>query len=143
MSNSKRAAAAARKRRQRARDKQNFGSNKIELVLSDSELEMLDKNRVIRNQGSEPYSRNDYLSLLVVCDSERLQAQIERLGNCQNCGLPLPEGCGGSFRGESTCFLTRDFRTLNLTRVTCNVDPDSLDITGVTCHANIEDDKNV
>jgi hypothetical protein len=118
------------------------GSHKIELVLSDGELQMLDKNRITRNQGGEPYSRNDYLSLLIICDYERLQAQIEKLGKCPACLLPLPQGCGGSFQGDASCFLTRDFRKLNLTRVRCTVSADSTTIDDVTCHANLEDAEN-
>ena len=113
--------ATARKRRQRANDKARIGSRKIEVVLSDNELELLDKNRVVRNQGGEPYGRNDYISLLILCDAERLERLLSKLGNCKNCGLPLPAGCGGSFKGDSTCFLTRDFRQLNLTDVTCHI----------------------
>jgi hypothetical protein len=130
--------ATARKRRQRAADKARFGNRKIEIVLSDNELELLDQNCITRNQGGEPYSRNEYISLLILCDAVRLAKRIVKLGCCKNCGLPLPVGCGGSFKGEASCFLTRDFRKLNLTSVSCNVDADSMTINSVTCHANLE-----
>ncbi|MBN3174849.1 hypothetical protein H4F69_14975 [Pectobacterium brasiliense] len=110
--------AAARKRRQRARQANEFGQNRLELVLSDSELQMLEDNCKRRNPGQEPYSKADYVSLLILCDNERLARQEAALGTCERCNETLPAVCGGLFRGESACFFLRDFRQLNLTDVT-------------------------
>lgn len=110
--------AAARKRRQRARQANEFGKNRLELVLSDRELQMLDENCQRRNPGREPYSKADYVSLLILCDNERLARQEAALGTCERCNETLPTGCGGLFRGESACWFMRDSRQLNLTDVT-------------------------
>lgn len=109
---------AARKRRQRARQAQQFGLHRIEVLLSDREFQMLESACVRRNPGREPYSKNDYIALLIFADGERLERQESGLGVCNRCKSPLPAGCAGTFLGEVTCWLTRDCRTLNLTDVT-------------------------
>ncbi|MCI4204393.1 hypothetical protein [Dickeya dianthicola] len=110
--------AAARKRRQRARQANEFGQHRLELMLSDRELQMLEENCKRRNPGREPYSKADYVSLLILCDNERLARQESSLGTCRSCNSQLPGGCGGAFIGEEACFFTRDARSLNLTDVT-------------------------
>jgi hypothetical protein len=109
---------AARKRRQRARQTQQFGLHRIEVLLSDREFQMLESACVRRNPGREPYSKNDYIALLIFADGERLERQESALGVCNRCKSQLPGGCAGTFKGESSCWLTRDCRTLNLTDVT-------------------------
>ncbi|QBH95485.1 hypothetical protein EKN56_03125 [Limnobaculum zhutongyuii] len=118
--------AAARKRRHRERQRQAFGQNRVELVLSTREKVMLQEGCRLRNIGGEPYSITEYISLLIICDYERLHKQLATLGRCPNCDSTLPEGCGGVFKGDSQCFHTRNFRALNLTNV--------------TGHANLEGD---
>ncbi|AIK14245.1 hypothetical protein GZ59_24480 [Pectobacterium atrosepticum] len=118
MTNTAKRQTVARKRRQRARQAGEYGKNRLELVLSDSELQMLEQNCQRRNPGREPYSKADYVSLLILCDNERLMRQEAALGTCERCNETLPAGCGGLFRGESACFFLRDFRQLNLTGVT-------------------------
>ncbi|MEC5319286.1 hypothetical protein VSX61_10085 [Brenneria populi subsp. brevivirga] len=117
--------AAARKRRQRARQSSQFGQHRLELQLSDFEWQKLEENCKRRNPGREPYSKADYVSLLILCDSERLARQEAKLGACQRCGTALPKGYDGVFNGEAACWFTRDARLLNLT--------------GVTGHAQIDD----
>jgi len=109
---------AARKRRQRARQTQQFGLHRIEVLLSDREFQMLESACIRRNPGREPYSKNDYIALLIFADGERLERQESALGVCNRCKSPLPVGCSGVFQGEDACWLTRDCRTLNLTDVT-------------------------
>ncbi|WP_038914140.1 hypothetical protein [Dickeya zeae] len=110
--------AAARKRRQRARQANEFGQHRLELMLSDRELQMLEENCKRRNPGREPYSKADYVSLLILCDNERLARQESSLGSCRSCNSQLPAGCGSAFIGEKACFFTHDARKLNLTDVT-------------------------
>ena len=115
--------ATERKAAQRQRVKQSGGS-RDDLVLTDKENAALEKNRRRRNPGHRPYSRTEYIGLLILCDDERLERQEAGLGVCQRCGKTLPAGCGGDFRGEAACWFTRAFRVLNLT--------------GVTGHANVQ-----
>ncbi len=116
--------ATARKRLQRARQAKRFGQHRLDVILCDREYQALEALRARRNPGREPYSRNDFISLLLLCELERLERQEALLGTCQHCGEDLPKGCGSSFKGESACWFTRDCRSLNLT-----------DVTG---HANLE-----
>ncbi len=118
--------AAARKRRQRARQVNKFGQHRLGLMLSDRELQMVGENCKRRNPGREPYSKTDYVSLLILCDNERLARQEASLGVCPRCHAALPAGCDGLFKGEAACWFTRDFRRLNLT--------------GVTGHAQLSDE---
>lgn len=121
--------ARERKAAQRAR-LASGGGLRHELVLTAQEAAMLDRNRQRRNPGREPYSRNEYLSLLILCDNERLDRQEVRLGVCGRCGKPLPQGCGGEhMRMAADCWYTRDCLNLNLT-------------SPVTGHANLEDDES-
>ncbi|QBH95974.1 hypothetical protein EKN56_05895 [Limnobaculum zhutongyuii] len=109
---------AERKRRQRANQAKRFGEHRLETVLCDREFQALEIIRVRRNPGREPYSRNDCISLLLLCELARLERQEARLGKCQHCGNTLPEGCQAAFKGEAVCWFTRDCRALNLTDVT-------------------------
>ncbi|WP_279203935.1 hypothetical protein [Obesumbacterium proteus] len=109
--------ATERKAAQRAR-LSSTGGIRHELVLTQQEAEMLDSNRQRRNPGHMPYSRNEYISLLIICDSERLARQEVALGTCQRCGNQLPVGCQGDNKGEAVCFYSRHYKLLNLTCVT-------------------------
>ncbi|MEG0233775.1 MAG: hypothetical protein RR429_13180, partial [Hafnia sp.] len=86
--------ATERKAAQRAR-LSSTGGIRHELVLTQQEAEMLESNLQRRNPGHMPYSRNEYISLLIICDSERLARQEAALGTCQRCGNQLPVGCQG------------------------------------------------
>ena len=116
--------AAARKRRQRARQ-QKDGLHRMEIALNDKENEALDYLCVHRNPGRPPYDRNELISLLLLCSLEQLKRQQAKLGICEHCKEQMPNHCDGLFMGQSNCWLTRDARKLNLT--------------SVTGHANLED----
>ncbi|EPY3064533.1 hypothetical protein ACW6RU_001585 [Shigella sonnei] len=94
------------------------GNVRHELVLTRDEAEMLDKNCQRRNPGRAPYSRNEYISLLILCDNARLDKQEAKLGICPRCNKPLPVGCQGDFKGEGACWLTWNYKVMNLTSVT-------------------------
>jgi hypothetical protein len=103
------------------------GDLRHELVLTRQEVEALDAGCQRRNPGCTPYGRNEYISLLILCDAQRLERQEAALGQCQRCGNPLPGGCGGDFRGEAACWFTRDCLSMNLT-------------SAVTGHANLQEE---
>ncbi len=116
----------ARLRKQRSREKQDrdTGQHRFEVVLNSQEMAALERGRVSRNPGREPYRRNEYLALLLLADSKRLDIQEKALPPCSKCGSRVPEHCGGAFRGEHDCWLTIDCLTLNL-GVTGHGDNDS------------------
>ena len=58
---------AERKADQRKRQKES-GLVKVELLLEQQELEMLQRNCVLRRPGREPYDVNEYLSMLIRID---------------------------------------------------------------------------
>ncbi|UAN55465.1 hypothetical protein [Serratia sp. JSRIV004] len=101
------------------------GGLRHELVLTQPETEALERNRQRRNPGRSAYSRNEYISLLILCDDQRLERQEKALGSCQRCGKVLPGGCNGDFKGEAACWFTRDCLSMNLT-------------SAVTGHANLQ-----
>lgn len=117
--------AAVRKRRQR-KNQQKDGLYRHEIALNEKENDILEYIRHHRNPGRDPYDRNELIALLLLCDFERLKRQEARLGKCPHCNDELPEGCNSLFKGDSSCWFTRDCRKLNLT--------------SVTGHANIEDE---
>lgn len=116
--------ARLRKQRSRASLAKQDAINRFELSLTDHELAALERGRVNRNPGRKPYSRNEYLALLLLADSNRLDIQEKSLKPCGKCGSRAPEHCGGAFRGERNCWLTIDCLTLNL-GVTGHGDNDS------------------
>ncbi|HAT8009616.1 TPA: hypothetical protein ACHWKL_003623 [Providencia stuartii] len=109
--------AKERKRRQRANQRKD-GLNRMEITLTNLEKEALEYLCIHRNPGREPYDRNELISLLLLCDLERLKRQHAKLGACQHCNEQVPNHCNGLFKGQSNCWLTRDARQLNLTSVT-------------------------
>lgn len=115
----KRAAQNARKRRERARKKAEataraatFGQEKIDLTLASADRERLDRMCQLRAVVGEPYTREEYIAELIQQDETRYQAQVAALGCCGKCHSPLPDGCGDTFRGESACWRTRQYREL-------------------------------
>lgn len=116
--------ATERKAEQRTKLAAN-GGLRHELVLTQQEAQILERNRQRRNPDRAPYSRNEYISLLILCDDQRLDRQEAALGICQRCGKRLPGGCNGNYRGEAACWFTRGCLSMNLTN-------------GVTGHANLQ-----
>jgi len=64
--------------------------------------------RIARAGSGEPYSADEYISTLIRRDWERWLEQEAELKQqtCPNCDCALPEGCGGTFKGEPSCWLT-------------------------------------
>lgn len=62
----------------------------------------------------EPYTADEFISLLIHRNWEQLQSQLAELDTCKKCGSVLPEGCGGLFKGESDCWHTKDAKVLSL-----------------------------
>ena len=109
-----RESARLRKQRSRARLASQTGINRLEINFNDQELAMLDSGRERRNPGRTPYSRNEYLAMLILGDSKRLNAQEKAIPACGKCGSRPPAHCGGAFRGGGNCWLTIDALMLNL-----------------------------
>lgn len=105
---------AERKAAQRARQKKT-GIVKLELLVDEQELEMLQRNCALRRPGREPYELNEYLTMLIRIDDRSLKSQIEKLGEkvCQKCGekLPVAECC---MAGDSECWNTLGWHELKL-----------------------------
>ena len=106
--------AAERKAEQRKRQKDS-GETKLELIVDAQELEMVNKNRVLRRLGKEPYEQSEYIQLLIRQDNERLEKQMQELekSNCAKCGdkLPVTECC---LSGDSKCWLTNGHNEFSL-----------------------------
>ncbi|MGA5655241.1 hypothetical protein [Rahnella contaminans] len=102
------------KRRERQR-RAAIGERRVELYLTEAEYMGLQTACRLRNVGGKAYQMAEYLALLRINDQAALDAQLAALKPCPRCGKALPEGCAGDFKGEATCWLTRDFRVLNLT----------------------------
>ncbi|MEY0514431.1 hypothetical protein AB7315_13635 [Providencia manganoxydans] len=106
--------AAERKAAQRKRQKES-GETKLELLVDAQELEMVNKNRVLRRPGKEPYEQSEYIQLLIRHDNERLEKQMQELekNTCTKCGdkLPVTECC---LSGDSKCWLTNGHNEFSL-----------------------------
>ncbi|WP_368176129.1 hypothetical protein [Aeromonas sp. s1(2024)] len=107
--------ATERKQAQHARQAA-LGIKRVEVALSTREREQLEILRRARAGSGEPYSADEYISTLLRRDWERWQEQEAELKQqiCQNCDCALPEGCGGTFKGEAACWHTRGDKTLAL-----------------------------
>ncbi|WHF39802.1 hypothetical protein [Aeromonas salmonicida] len=107
--------ATKRKQAQRAR-RANLGIKRVEVALSERERQQLEHLRIARAGSGEPYSADEYISTLIRRDWERwLDQEAElRKQTCQNCECALPEGCGGTFKGESACWHTTGAHALAL-----------------------------
>ena len=72
------------------------------------ERQQLETLRIARAGSGEPYSADEYISALIRRDWERWLEQEAELKQqiCQNCDCALPEGCGGTFKGEIACWQT-------------------------------------
>lgn len=105
---------AERKAAQRARQKKT-GIVKLELLVDEQELEMLQRNCALRRPGRDPYELHEYLTTLIRIDDRSLKSEIEKLGKktCLKCGdkLPVVECC---FSGDSECWNTLGWHELKL-----------------------------
>ncbi|MFM5844051.1 hypothetical protein [Aeromonas sanarellii] len=107
--------AKERKQAQRTRQAA-LGIKRVEVMLSTREREQLETLCRARAGSGEPYSADEYISTLLRRDWERWQQQQAELAaqTCSNCDGILPEGCGGTFKGEATCWQTFGDKTLAL-----------------------------
>lgn len=107
--------ATKRKQEQRQR-RAALGIKRVEVALSERERQQLDTLRIARAGAGEPYSADEYISTLIRRDWERWLEQEATLKQriCPNCDSPLPQGCGGTFKGESACWLTAGAKDLAL-----------------------------
>lgn len=105
--------AKARKEAQRKRQAA-LGIKRVEVMLSTREREQLETLRRARAGSGEPYSADEYISTLIRWDWERWQQQQAELAvqTCSNCDCSLPEGCGGTVKGEAACWHTYGDKTL-------------------------------
>lgn len=107
--------ADAKSRKQKERDrKAALGIKRIEVQLSEKERERLGELCRVRAGVGEPYTADEFISLLIHRNWEQLQSQLAELDTCKKCGSVLPEGCGGLFKGESDCWHTKDAKVLSL-----------------------------
>lgn len=99
--------ATKRKQAQRAR-RAALGIKRVEVALSERERQQLETLRIARAGSGEPYSADEYISTLIRRDWERWLEQEAELKKqvCPNRDCTLPEGCGGTFKGEAECWLT-------------------------------------
>lgn len=110
--------ARLRKQRSRARQRQCEGVNRSELTLNRQEEAALERGRFHRNPGRQPYTRSEYIALLLINDAAKLAAQESAIPACKKCGAKPPAHCESAFKGEAGCWLTIEALKLNLTSVT-------------------------
>ncbi|MFM0769496.1 hypothetical protein [Escherichia coli] len=106
--------AAERKKAQRARQSA-AGERKIELVIDEQELEMLERNCVARRPVRAPYDMNEYIALLIRQDDARVRGRIKSISvnRCGKCGDALPvKSCPCD--GDSACWVTRGWHETKL-----------------------------
>ncbi|MBL1381495.1 hypothetical protein [Proteus mirabilis] len=103
-----------RKALQRRRQKE-LGVTKIELLVDNQELEMLQRNCVLRMPGREPYDVVEYLQMLIRKDDVEYKRQAEVLSKCkcERCGeqLPVQQCC---LSGDAKCWVTKGWREMML-----------------------------
>ena len=107
--------AKSRKQAQRAR-RAALGIKRVEVALSERERQQLDHLRIARAGSGEPYSADEYISTLIRRDWEKWLEQEAELKQqtCPNCDCALPQGCGGAFKGQASCWHTSGEKTLAL-----------------------------
>lgn len=102
-------------RKQKSRSKKAaLGIKRIEVQLSEKERERLDELCRVRAGVGEPYTADEFISLLIHRNWEHLQKQLVELGTCKKCGSKLPAGCEGVFKGDSACWHTKNANMLHL-----------------------------
>lgn len=109
----KRAADAARKRRQRERENaevQAFVPGeacRVMLKLTGKESAYLSRAMKIRAVwATSNYDPQEYISTLLLRDGQLLDQQLAALPPCEKCGLQLPQSCERLHKGEADCLLT-------------------------------------
>lgn len=105
--------AAERKQKSREAAKA-AGVSRIEVGLGKNEVSRLDELCKTRGGVRGPYSTDEYISLLIHRDWQKLQQQLAELDKCAHCGDQLPEGCQGLFKGAVTCWHTFKAKELAL-----------------------------
>ncbi|ALQ62861.1 hypothetical protein AS145_08170 [Aeromonas hydrophila] len=107
--------ATKRKQAQRAR-RAALGIKRVEVALSERDRQQLDHLRIARAGSGEPYSTDEYISTLIRRDWEKWLEQEAELKKqtCQHCDRDLPKGCGGTFKGQSSCWHTLGNKELAL-----------------------------
>ncbi|HAU4889877.1 TPA: hypothetical protein F3L22_15155 [Aeromonas hydrophila] len=107
--------AKERKQAQRARQSA-LGITRVEVRMSERERQQLNHLRIVRAGSGQPYSADEYISTLIRRDWERWLEQEAELKQqtCPNCDSPLPEGCGGTFKGLTECWHTAGDKTITL-----------------------------
>ena len=106
--------AAERKAAQRARQNA-AGERKLELVLDEQELAMVEQNCAARRPGREPYDIGEYIALLIRQDNARMAARIKSISvrQCGKCGDKLPvASC--PCQGDSQCWVTNGWHETKL-----------------------------
>ncbi|APU00818.1 hypothetical protein [Aeromonas phage 59.1] len=108
-------APLSRKAAQRERDR-SLGVKRVELRLPPDLATKLEQACEIRGGNLGPYEVQEYIQTLIEMDTDKLALQLDQLKDapCEYCGEPLPGGCGGSFKGEGRCAITREEKQLLL-----------------------------
>ncbi len=91
-----------RKKKQRANENERklaMAYDMLELPISATEREQLTKQVQIRD-FEHPH---EYLLTLMRIDGERIKHDQKAIGTCQECKLPLPQGCDKVFKGQRNC----------------------------------------
>jgi hypothetical protein len=89
----------------------------VMVSFSATESAHLEKAMKIRAIWSTSnYSLQDYITTMLLHDADRLNRELKALRDkpCENCGRIPPEHCGGTFKGQADCWLTRGALELNL-----------------------------
>jgi phosphoribosyl-dephospho-CoA transferase len=106
--------ATARKADQRRRLAES-GVKKVELMLGDHELAIVEQNRVARRPGKEPYGLSEYIEMLIRQDAARVRTHFKRLAprRCSKCGEQAPvASC--VLQGDSDCWTTHGHHGLKI-----------------------------
>ena len=86
--------------------------------MSADEYAMLEGLCKLRAGCREPYTPSDYLVTLfrkvLPLDEKQYHLQANALGMCDHCNEVLPSGCGGAFKGQTTCYHTSQYKELEL-----------------------------
>lgn len=110
---SKQQANRERKAKQRKQQKA-LGITRVEITLSNGTREKLEKlcNETAR-PGEEPWDKDELINRLILSADERHERCKSEMANrqCHRCLKPFPEHCDGLFKGDATCFLTKDFKS--------------------------------
>lgn len=107
--------AAERKAAQRARQNA-AGERKLELVLDEQELAMVEQNCAARRPGREPYDLGEYIALLIRQDDARVRGRIKAISanRCGKCG-DKPPVASCPCQGDSQCWVTNGWHETKLT----------------------------